>query len=198
MPKWLQQHDKQYYIYVLLDPRDDTVRYVGITNNAELRYNQHLDGRSNINVWRWHQEIKKSGVLPILRIIETISRDDNMSFADFMRIVGDKEAYWINKYKSSGASLLNIKGVSHKYPTITKGLNKPLNEKSAKRTEEEKKVVSSLSKSGTMRLEDFRIDVAVLTRQELAGLADVSISSIQRAEEGQRVSRLTQARILKG
>ncbi len=49
-----------------------------------------------------------------------------------------------------------------------------------------------------MRLEDFRIDVAVLTRQDLATLADVSISSIQRAEEGQGVSRLTQARILKG
>ncbi|EFH90042.1 hypothetical protein [Ktedonobacter racemifer] len=49
-----------------------------------------------------------------------------------------------------------------------------------------------------MKLEDFRIDVAVLTRQELAHIADVSISSIQRAEEGKSVSRLTQARILKG
>jgi transcriptional regulator with XRE-family HTH domain len=49
-----------------------------------------------------------------------------------------------------------------------------------------------------MRLEDFRIDVAVLTRQELAALAGVSISSLQRAEEGKKVNRLTQSRILKG
>jgi hypothetical protein len=49
-----------------------------------------------------------------------------------------------------------------------------------------------------MRLEDFRIEVAVLTRQELAAVADVSISSAQRAEEGKGVNRLTQARILKG
>jgi predicted transcriptional regulator len=49
-----------------------------------------------------------------------------------------------------------------------------------------------------MRLEDFRIDVAVLTRQDLANLARVSISSIQRAEEGKGVNRLTQARILQG
>jgi transcriptional regulator with XRE-family HTH domain len=49
-----------------------------------------------------------------------------------------------------------------------------------------------------MKLEDFRIDVAVLTRQELANLAGVSISSIQRAEEGKGVNRLTQARILQG
>jgi hypothetical protein len=49
-----------------------------------------------------------------------------------------------------------------------------------------------------MRLEDFRIEVTVLTRQELAAIADVSISSVQRAEEGKGVNRLTQARILKG
>lgn len=49
-----------------------------------------------------------------------------------------------------------------------------------------------------MKLEDFRIDVAVLTRQELAALAGVSISSLQRAEEGKKVNRLTQSRILKG
>lgn len=49
-----------------------------------------------------------------------------------------------------------------------------------------------------MRLEDFRIDIAVLTRQDLATLAEVSISSVQRAEEGKGVNRLTQSRILKG
>ena len=49
-----------------------------------------------------------------------------------------------------------------------------------------------------MKLEDFRIEVAVLTRQELATLADVYVSSIQRAEEGKGVNRLTQSRILKG
>jgi transcriptional regulator with XRE-family HTH domain len=49
-----------------------------------------------------------------------------------------------------------------------------------------------------MKLEHFRIDVAVLTRQELASVAGVSISSIQRAEEGLAISRLTQARILQG
>jgi DNA-binding XRE family transcriptional regulator len=57
---------------------------------------------------------------------------------------------------------------------------------------------STLSRGYFMRLEDFRIEVAVLTRQDLATVADVSISSIQRAEEGKGVNRLTQSRILKG
>jgi transcriptional regulator with XRE-family HTH domain len=49
-----------------------------------------------------------------------------------------------------------------------------------------------------MRLEDFRIDVAKLTRQELSVLSGVSISTIQRAEEGQSIGRLMRARILDG
>jgi len=42
-----------------------------------------------------------------------------------------------------------------------------------------------------MRLEDFRIDVVRLSRPELSALSGVSVSSIKRAEEGQKVDRLT-------
>ncbi len=49
-----------------------------------------------------------------------------------------------------------------------------------------------------MRLEDFRIDIARLTRQELSILSNVSVSTIQRAEEGQSIRRLMIARILDG
>lgn len=49
-----------------------------------------------------------------------------------------------------------------------------------------------------MHLEDFRIEVAKLTRQQLSGLSDVGMSTIQRAERGERISRLMRARILDG
>ena len=49
-----------------------------------------------------------------------------------------------------------------------------------------------------MRLEDLRIEVARLTRQELSVLSDVSISTIQRAEEGKPIRRLMMAKILAG
>lgn len=49
-----------------------------------------------------------------------------------------------------------------------------------------------------MHLEDFRIEIAKLTRQQLSGLSDVGISTIQRAEKGERISRLMRARILDG
>ena len=49
-----------------------------------------------------------------------------------------------------------------------------------------------------MKLEDFRIEVARLTRQELSVLSDVSISTIQRAEEGKQIRRLMMAKVLAG
>ena len=49
-----------------------------------------------------------------------------------------------------------------------------------------------------MRLEDFRIEVARLTRQELSVLSDVSVSTIQRAEEGKSITRLMRALLLDG
>jgi len=49
-----------------------------------------------------------------------------------------------------------------------------------------------------MRLEDFRIDVARLSRPELSTLSNVSVSTIKRAEEGKKIDRLSQSRILDG
>jgi hypothetical protein len=49
-----------------------------------------------------------------------------------------------------------------------------------------------------MKLADFRINIARLSRPDLAAIADVSTSSIKRAEDGYEVSPLTRARILAG
>ncbi|GHO67972.1 hypothetical protein KSC_068640 [Ktedonobacter sp. SOSP1-52] len=49
-----------------------------------------------------------------------------------------------------------------------------------------------------MKLEEFRINVARLSRPELSAIADVSTSSIKRAEDGESISPLTRARILGG
>jgi len=49
-----------------------------------------------------------------------------------------------------------------------------------------------------MHLEDFRIEVAKLTRQQLSVIADVGVSTIQRAEKGEHISRLMRARLLDG
>jgi len=47
-----------------------------------------------------------------------------------------------------------------------------------------------------MKLEDFRIRVVRLSRPQLSQLAGVSIATIQRAERGETVSKLTAAKLL--
>lgn len=49
-----------------------------------------------------------------------------------------------------------------------------------------------------MKLEDFRLEVAKLTRQQLSVISGVSISTIQRAEEGAPIGKLKRAQLLDG
>lgn len=49
-----------------------------------------------------------------------------------------------------------------------------------------------------MKLEDFRLEVAKLTRQQLSVLSRVSVSTIQRAEEGEPIGKLKRAQLLEG
>jgi transcriptional regulator with XRE-family HTH domain len=47
-----------------------------------------------------------------------------------------------------------------------------------------------------MKLEDFRIRVVRLSRPQLSQRSGVSIATIQRAERGETVSKLTAAKLL--
>lgn len=49
-----------------------------------------------------------------------------------------------------------------------------------------------------MKLEDFRLEVAKLTRQQLSVISGVSVSTIQRAEEGERIGKRKRAQLLEG
>lgn len=49
-----------------------------------------------------------------------------------------------------------------------------------------------------MKLEDFRLVVAKLTRQQLSVISNVSVSTIQRAEEGLAIGKRKRAQLLDG
>jgi len=49
-----------------------------------------------------------------------------------------------------------------------------------------------------MKLEDFRLEVAKLTRQQLSVISGVSVSTIQRVEEGERIGKRMRAQLLEG
>lgn len=80
----LHLDDKSYKIYALIDPRDDVVRYVGITINVQVRLYGHLTNSigGNLRVKQWITELHQEGISPNLHILETINADiDSHPFA---------------------------------------------------------------------------------------------------------------------
>lgn len=88
----------QAVIYVLVDPRDNGVRYVGTTTQPKARRSAHLSGKDFVtskSVSAWVRELKAIGVLPSMYIVDTCP------FVDSLRV----EAAWIDRYGLS--NLLN-------------------------------------------------------------------------------------------
>ena len=86
------------FIYVLKDPDDGVVRYVGKTNNPKKRMSAHLSAPININLpsVRWVRSLKRLNKKPIMEIIEETDDWENC------------EKKWIAFYRNSTGCLLNI------------------------------------------------------------------------------------------
>ena len=94
---------KQGYIYALIDPTTDLVRYVGQTiNYPSKRYAQHIHnwkrtkGRLR-HVDSWLKHLSTNKLEPILDILEICNVED----------LDNKEINYIRLYKSVGARLCN-------------------------------------------------------------------------------------------
>lgn len=87
-------------VYRLIDPRDRTVHYIGVSSNPLARYGQHLtcDG-SNPNKDTWIKEVYSSGSQVVFEVVERV---------DTAKEGKKREAYWINHYLCRGAPLANI------------------------------------------------------------------------------------------
>ena len=57
---------KPIYIYALIDPRDQRVRYVGQSVDPERRLAHHLTRYTSIRVWTWTSKLRKLGLRPIV------------------------------------------------------------------------------------------------------------------------------------
>lgn len=91
-----------YSIYTLIDPRDDAIRYVGLTNDVYARFSQHLRcDSSNISKNAWIQELKDANQMLIMRTIDSVETFEQAR---------ERERYWIKHHMKQGCSLLNIDG----------------------------------------------------------------------------------------
>jgi predicted GIY-YIG superfamily endonuclease len=164
---------KQYHIYTLADPRDNLVRYTGITTDTKYRYRQHSRRGYNCSIWRWARELEHVGMSPVMRIVETINREAETSDNAFKQIVSEREAYWIGEYLLLGASLFKTFGVTKRYPhsrndPVGEGLttNKKRQEKHTRAQEE------------ILSIKESRRD-GYMTIDEIAALLDISVAKVR-------------------
>lgn len=90
------------FIYALIDPETQLVRYVGKANNPACRFSGHLNPRclrANTYKNKWINKLISKGLKPELRILEEVSVTEWQ----------EKEIYWIAHYREvSGTKLTNL------------------------------------------------------------------------------------------
>ena len=77
------------YIYSLIDPRDNIVRYVGKSKNIKMRLSYHTTPsklKKNTHKNNWIKQLLSLGLKPTIIILETV----------YKNIWKEKEKYWIN------------------------------------------------------------------------------------------------------
>lgn len=100
-----------YRIYVLIDPRTNEVKYVGITKRTlEARLTGHLVEFSSCSEAKrdWVMGLLAVGLRPIIKEIEKTHKE----------IATARESYWIHYYIKQGASILNLVAIDKKMTPI--------------------------------------------------------------------------------
>lgn len=87
------------YIYILIDPRNNSVRYIGKTKNISRRFNQHISEASKIRNHKnnWLLSLKIDKLRPEMVVIDECE-DDSWVFL---------EQWYIELFKSWGYKLTN-------------------------------------------------------------------------------------------
>src|SRR6266851_8039644 len=107
---------QEYSIYGLVDPRDSSTRYIGVSKQPNARMRAHTRHRGG-DKGKWLKELKELGLTPQVEVLETITNS-----RDAEAIATEREQHWISKFVGEGIALLNVAGVTKPY--VAPRLNK--------------------------------------------------------------------------
>lgn len=90
---------KHTYIYILIDPTTNQVRYIGKTNNPVERYKNHKNRcrDKNTHKRRWINKLRLQNLYPEIEVIDKVPIDKWRYW----------EKFWIAYYKFLGCDLTN-------------------------------------------------------------------------------------------
>ncbi|SRR6266496_5858610 len=177
--------ERGYTIYALIDPRDSSIRYIGITDNPDQRLKEHLRGRGgNPPKGNCVYELRQLGLVPIMHLLET-----GLSLPAAL----ERESFLIQHYLNSGNALVNLRVTPYLCYTTRKNIppSKAVTSKSPRRLESRIK-----RRKVTVKLDDL-ITEAGLRKSELAREASISLSTLRSICGGQPTTRATMSRVLK-
>lgn len=131
---------KTTFIYILVDPRDDKVRYIGKSNNPKKRLEGHLGDKKKTHKCNWIKSLTTLNLRPIIETIDEVLESEWQFW----------EVHYISLYKSWGFDLTNsTKGgegqsVGYKASEETKAKQKrALLSRYAKMSLEEKEILKN-------------------------------------------------------
>lgn len=153
--------EKSYLVYILRDPRDNAIRYVGqTTRGLRIRLNQHISSKKYANNHRenWIFSLLKLKLKPTIHLVEVCNNIDECNEAEMFWIKTLKQIGWkLTNNGEGGGNNLGRSGwnkggkgptrsVMAKFITSEKcrGINNPM--KGKKHTDEVKKKLSEYSK----------------------------------------------------
>jgi hypothetical protein len=90
---------KTTFIYILIDPIDNTIRYVGKTNNPKERFKAHTNIARDNNTHKrnWINKLRKCGCKPEIEIIDEVQLSEWKYW----------ERFWVAYYRFIGCDLVN-------------------------------------------------------------------------------------------
>lgn len=93
-----EENAKAYWIYALCDPRDASIRYIGITTQrVQKRLNAHLrlarEGRQ-LHCSNWLRQLQQEGLRPQIKVLEHTYD-------------ARREVFWIERLRAQGCDLTN-------------------------------------------------------------------------------------------
>lgn len=91
---WERDKSMEHKVYVLVDPSDNTVRYVGVTTNPRRRRSRHrgLSEGGNRLLTQWKASLHERGLRPLMAVVDSATGDT----------CGLLEAKWIAYYRRLG------------------------------------------------------------------------------------------------
>ena len=167
---------KTYYLYHLIDPNTNIVRYIGITYRPKIRYAEHLNGAKKLKTHkdRWIMKLLNNNQKPIFKIISE-TQDINEIFEREIKTIANIQD--LTNSTTGGEYFMFTLGVINKLKEKRKHQLKHI------WTPEEKHNLS-LAHLGILKNENWKknIGLGAKTRQEVTinGITYSSIKEVMR------------------